>query len=677
MNGAVIPNTPIAVDFWRVRQCPHSRIFFLSHMHGDHTSGLTSSWHSHTIYCSEVTRKLVIAKLRVKSELVVGLPLDEPVTINLDEIGEETMTVTLVDANHCPGSVMFLFEGYFGKILYTGDFRFCQRFVTHAAIKGKQFDILYLDNTYCHPKCDFPSRSCATIIIMEIIRNHPNHKIVIGLHSLGKEILLHSIAISCQTWIGVDPSRRETLELLGMPHVFSSDVDRARVRVVNSQEVTKRNIQFWNLKEPTIAILPTCLFVGGNNPYGNVPNIFVVPYSDHSSFTELQKFVEVVRPRKLIPIVHKHRVSPDEPFNSRVNMNVFQHLMDSSPSLPYSIPHSVECFMATEIRQASKKRAKVTRKLCMKKVPKLKKPCGVVFPPTQEAATDGDPKEKLKIVAEFSDNINQGMAMKISIEATDSNSGAKETSDDGTDVDITAKTTDKERTDISSKKQESELRGKVKMSVDGSGRDVDMTHKSKGEESGVVLSSFKDAIDSRKIKKEGNQHMHNTDVNMEDQANDNESVIASFSVKQNINSGRRGREDDRVDEQVDVTKAMGEEGKVAASSKQETNSGGQFHVTVDSCRDENSPGIKEDTSDKQVTSTAANVKGDQSGINLKGSNSVKRQDVLVRDCQDRSGTGADERQAKKRKKFNIYTGCTCDFARNVLEDMVKNGACHF
>jgi DNA cross-link repair 1B protein len=33
------------------------------------------------------------------------------------------MYVTAIDANHAPGSTMFLFEGYFGVILYTGDFR--------------------------------------------------------------------------------------------------------------------------------------------------------------------------------------------------------------------------------------------------------------------------------------------------------------------------------------------------------------------------------------------------------------------------------------------------------------------------------------------------------------------------------------------------------------------------
>ncbi|XP_074620404.1 uncharacterized protein LOC141879157 [Acropora palmata] len=420
MNGAVIPNTPIAVDFWRVRRCPHSRIFFLSHMHADHTAGLTSSWNSYTIYCSVITKKLLTAKLHVKSELVVGLPLYEPVTINLDEVGRETMTVTLVDANHCPGSVMFIFEGYFGRILYTGDFRFCDRLLKYSAIKGKQFDTLYLDNTYCHPKCFFPTRSNATTTVVEIIRNHPQHTIVIGLHSLGKETLLYDIAVACKCWIGMDPSRSETMELVGMPQVFTCDVDSTRIRVVSFQEVNKRNIDLWNSKEPTIAILPTCLYVGGSNPYENVPNVFVVPYSDHSSFEELKAFVSDIRPRKIIPIVHKHRLSADENPNSRVNMNIFQSLMEPSSSQKFSVPPSVECFMAPEMKQDVKKRMKATTKLGIRKVAKSRKACGVVFLPSQEECEEqkfcgwanGDFEDKENTDSERGD----GVAKEIDIQ---------------------------------------------------------------------------------------------------------------------------------------------------------------------------------------------------------------------------------------------------------------------
>ena len=52
-----------------------------------------------------------------------ALEVGEPHLVYLDDAGVATMTVQPIDANHCPGAVMFLFSGYFGNVLSTGDFR--------------------------------------------------------------------------------------------------------------------------------------------------------------------------------------------------------------------------------------------------------------------------------------------------------------------------------------------------------------------------------------------------------------------------------------------------------------------------------------------------------------------------------------------------------------------------
>ena len=64
-NGKTIPDTPLAVDFWQLRRCPLARLFFLSHMHSDHTVGLTSTWTNWPIYCSPVSARLLKLKLQV------------------------------------------------------------------------------------------------------------------------------------------------------------------------------------------------------------------------------------------------------------------------------------------------------------------------------------------------------------------------------------------------------------------------------------------------------------------------------------------------------------------------------------------------------------------------------------------------------------------------------------
>ena len=46
------------------------------------------------------------------------------------------------------------------------------------------------------------------------------------------------------------------------------------------------------MDKATVAILPTALFAGGSGePHANQDNIFLVPYSDHSSYEGVWYFV--------------------------------------------------------------------------------------------------------------------------------------------------------------------------------------------------------------------------------------------------------------------------------------------------------------------------------------------------------------------------------------------------
>ncbi|XP_003220546.1 5' exonuclease Apollo [Anolis carolinensis] len=298
MNGTLIPGTPIAVDFWNIRKAAQARLFFLSHMHTDHTVGLSSTW-NRPIYCSPLTGQILRLKLKVSEQWIHPLEVGESHVLALDEIGKETMTVTLIDANHCPGSVMFLFEGYFGIILYTGDFRYSPNMQQEEALKNKKLiNTLYLDNTNCYPSFVLPSRETATEQIKEVIRAHPSHLVKIGIYTLGRESLLVELAHEFHTWIVVSPRRLEIMHLLGLDDVFTSEEWAGRIHAVDFSEIRQATMISWNQIHPTIAVLPTSRPVKINHP-----GAYVVPYSDHSSFEELLEFVAWLKPCSIIPVV--------------------------------------------------------------------------------------------------------------------------------------------------------------------------------------------------------------------------------------------------------------------------------------------------------------------------------------------------------------------------------------
>ncbi|KAJ1486279.1 beta-lactamase-like protein [Baffinella frigidus] len=73
------------------------------HFHADHYGGLTKKFNHGTIYCTSITARLVRLRLGVSADVIVELPFNTPVEVR-------GVKVTVLDANHCPGAGLFLFE---------------------------------------------------------------------------------------------------------------------------------------------------------------------------------------------------------------------------------------------------------------------------------------------------------------------------------------------------------------------------------------------------------------------------------------------------------------------------------------------------------------------------------------------------------------------------------------
>ncbi|KAL6116647.1 dclre1c [Pungitius sinensis] len=321
------------------RENVYSRAYFLSHCHKDHMKGLKGPklkrklQFSRTVrlYCSFVTKELLLSnpKYSFWEEYIVPLELESPTQISLvDETSgeKEEVVVTLLPAGHCPGSVMFLFEGSRGNVLYTGDFRLAAGDVSriehlHSGSRVKDIQSVYLDSTFYDPRFyQIPTREVCLNGISELVGNWISQSSyhVVWLNckaAYGYEYLFTNLGEEFNTQIHV----RSLAMFKKMPEILSYVTTDRRTQIHACRHPKDEGFLHGNrlpcgctapdgTRLRIISIKPSTMWFGERMRKTNViiktgESSFRACFSFHSSYSEIKNFLSYLQPVNVYPSV--------------------------------------------------------------------------------------------------------------------------------------------------------------------------------------------------------------------------------------------------------------------------------------------------------------------------------------------------------------------------------------
>ncbi|ROW03119.1 hypothetical protein VMCG_05828 [Cytospora schulzeri] len=154
------------------------------------------------------------------------LPLNTPTEIELAP--NKIIRVTLLDANHCPGAVMFLFEGNGKAVLYTGDIRSepchvdaivrnpCMVEYSHEPSRRglRTLDRVYLDTSFTED-VQFQTKSDGLRELLDKVSKYPDDTVFyFSAWTYGYEDVWIALAKALNTKIHVDDYKMKVYESL-------------------------------------------------------------------------------------------------------------------------------------------------------------------------------------------------------------------------------------------------------------------------------------------------------------------------------------------------------------------------------------------------------------------------------------------------------------------------------
>ncbi|KAG2364272.1 hypothetical protein BDR07DRAFT_812262 [Suillus spraguei] len=352
-------------------------LHLLTHSHTDHVLGLSSKSFAARVVCSPDTKEMILrheihlerakkdagevamrtfSHLKVQGgslsrDLLHTVPLNTPTQFELSST--ETVTITLIDANHCPGAVMFLIEGPRGTILHTGDVRaehwllksltrnpFLQPYIPDAeedlriliaragqtANLTKTLNAIYLDTACMLRGTVIPTKENAVKGLVELIALFDKDTyFFINSWTWGYEDVLKGIARAFQCQIHVDRYKHAVYTHISDPFLrtlVTRDPTCTRFHACERHErcslVDVPSFDFENDLAPrsiegkkVVYVNPVTMGCAQWEGYrmdvrrrlamGKDVDRLFVPLGRHSPLPELLNLVSLFRPRRVIP----------------------------------------------------------------------------------------------------------------------------------------------------------------------------------------------------------------------------------------------------------------------------------------------------------------------------------------------------------------------------------------
>lgn len=316
------PPIPFPVDCFP----PGSRTFFLTHAHKDHLGDVRAGTHITgafgTVYCTEVTQLLVLARFpalaRRASLAWVLLDYHEPVRVVGD--GGENARVTALDAGHCAGSAMFLFDTDAGNVLHTGDARLTEEVVDAVldALEGQPLHGLHCDATFGGVEAPLPSVETSVLRFQSLVASVPRAaRVYIAADTLGTEPILECVVdeFGQRVWLprAVDSfgfgsaalveERRRELQAIA-PEVLTADPATTRFVLCGGRDVQQHAAAIHAVERlagraPPLIVRPSAmefLFAKDTQPVVLKNQVHYVMFARHSSRHELIAALERLKP---------------------------------------------------------------------------------------------------------------------------------------------------------------------------------------------------------------------------------------------------------------------------------------------------------------------------------------------------------------------------------------------